>query len=192
MAKLRYPLIIDSDKKYRALADLGLRPQRLDKQQIMSSIVDLLDPKFLLLLAEKWSVTGYDGYKLAESDGAKRRLIKGAVELHQLKGTPWSIRAAIRLLGFGEVTILEGLANRFRDGTISRNALYYHGDKDKWAHYRVILNVPVTRLQAQEIRSVLKAFAPARCVLESLDYREVAISHNGYALRNGQFNRGTA
>ena len=38
----------------------------------------------------------------------------------------------------------------------------------------------------------LSAFAPARCVLAALDYQHAALRHNGRALRDGKFNRGTA
>lgn len=46
----------------------------------------------------------------------------------------------------------------------------------------------------KEIRDfyTLSAFAPARCVLAALDYQHAALRHNGRALRDGKFNRGTA
>ena len=51
---------------------------------------------------------------------------------------------------------------------------------------------PITNDQAALLRKTLAAFAPARCVLASLDYQQAALRHNGQAQRNGQFNRGTA
>ena len=81
----------------------------------MTTLVELLDDAFIPLLAEKWSVTGYDGEFLAESDGSKRELIKAAIELHRYKGTPWAIREVLRRLGFGEVEIDEGLKARTYD-----------------------------------------------------------------------------
>lgn len=192
MAKLQYPAIIESDKKFTALADLGKRLNSLDKAQIMTSFVDLVPAEFLPLLAEKWSVTGYDGWLLAESEDAKRKLIKRAVELHRHKGTPWAMREIIRQLGFGEVEIIEGLSGYRRDGTIRRDGKFYHGQPEKWAHYRIILSQPITNEQASLLRKTLQVFAPARCVLESLDYQSVALRRNGKFKRNGQFARGTA
>ncbi|WP_041639434.1 phage tail protein [[Mannheimia] succiniciproducens] len=192
MAKLQYPAIIETDKKFTALADLGKRLNSLDKSQIMTSFTYLVPTAFLELLAEKWSVTGYDGWLLAESEDAKRKLIKRAVELHRYKGTPWAIREIIRQLGFGEVEFLEGLFDKRRDGSFVRDGAYFHGDRSKWAHYRVILKTAITNEQAALLRKTLRVFAPARCVLASLDYRTVALQHNGKATRNGQYNRGTA
>ena len=177
MAKLQYPSIIETSEKFTTLADLGKRLNQLDKSQIMTSFVDLVPVAFLELLAEKWSVTGYDGWLLAESVEAKRKLIK---------------REIIRQLGFGEVEIIEGLFDKRRDGSFIRDGTYYHGDRLKWAHYRVILQQAITNDQADLLRKTLRVFAPARCVLASLDYRQAALRHNGLAIRNGRFNRGTA
>ena len=124
MDKLQYPIIIETSEKFTTLADLGKRLNQLDKSQIMTSFVDLVPVAFLELLAEKWSVTGYDGWLLAESVEAKRKLIKRAVELHRYKGTPWAMREIIRQLGFGEVEIIEGLFDKRRDGSFIRDGTY--------------------------------------------------------------------
>ena len=102
------------------------------------------------------------------------------------------MREIIRQLGFGEVEIIEGLFDKRRDGSFIRDGTYYHGDRSKWAHYRVILQQAITNDQADLLRKTLRVFAPARCVLASLDYRQAALRHNGLAIRNGRFNRGTA
>ena len=192
MAKLSYAAIIERDQRARALAELGLRLDLAELPQLMSRLVDLVAPEHLLLLAESRSILGADGYWLAESDDARRKLIKGAYELHRYKGTPWAMREIIRQLGFGEVEIIEGLFDKRRDGSFIRDGTYYHGDRSKWAHYRVILQQAITNDQADLLRKTLHVFAPARCVLASLDYRQAALRHNGMAMRNGRFNRGTA
>ncbi|MDH3001469.1 phage tail protein [Chelonobacter oris] len=192
MAKLRYPEIIDKDKKFAALADLGLRFSALDKAKIITSLVDLVPTEYLDLLAEKWSVTGYDGWLLAESDEAKRKLIKSAVELHRYKGTPWAIREIIRQLGFGEVEILEGLSGKKYNGEIRYDGKFYYGEPSKWASYRVVLKAPITNDQADLLRKTLRVFAPARCVLESLDYQHSALRYNGKAKYDGSYNYGSA
>ena len=92
MANLTYADIIERENKYKALADLSSRMNVLDKSKVMTTLVELLDDEFIPLLAEKWSVTGYDGSFLAENDQSKRSLIKVAIELHRYKDTPWSIR----------------------------------------------------------------------------------------------------
>lgn len=192
MAKLTYPAMIKTDKKYTALADLGLRLPQLDKSMIMTNFVDLVPIEHLERLAEKWSVTGFDGWLLAESKEAKRKLIKRAVELHRYKGTPWAMREIIRQLGFGEVEIIEGLGNQRYNGQSQYSGRYVYGAKTAWANYVVILKHPVTRDQATLLRKTLRHFAPARCVLVSLDYQDVAIRYNGKASYNGNYNFGSA
>ncbi|QEY23559.1 phage tail protein [Neisseria animalis] len=192
MAKLSYADIIERDQRYKMLADLGLRLSDIEAAKLMPRLVHLVAPEHLDLLAESRSILGADGYWLAESDQARRRLIKGAYELHRYKGTPWAIREIVRRLGFGEVEIIEGMGNKRHDGEITRNGRYAHGHSDRWAHYRVIMSHPVTNGQAALLRHTLRAFAPARCVLAALDYQASAVRHNGKITRDGRFNRGTA
>lgn len=188
MASLHYADIIVRDPKYKALADLSKRFNLLDTSQIMTTLVDLLGDECIPLLAEKWSVTGYDGLLVADSENSKRALIKRAIELHQLKGTPWSIREVLRRLGFGEVEIDEGLKNRLYEST------YVSGipENERWAHYAIRLSNPITNEQARNIRKVLRNFAPARCSLAVLDYKAAPIRYNNKATYNGTYNHGSS
>lgn len=192
MAKLTYAHIIERDQRYRMLAELGLRMSDIDAVKLMPRLVELVVPEHLELLADSRSIVGADGYWLAESDQMRRRLIKGAYELHRYKGTPWAVREIVRRLGFGEVEIIEGMGNKRHNGEITRDGLFAYGHSDRWAHYRIVLSNPITNEQAGLLRRTLRAFAPARCVLAALDYQEVALRHNGRAKRDGSFNRGTA
>lgn len=192
MAELTYADIIERDQRYKMLADLGLRFNGIDTVKLMPRLVELVAPEHLELLAESRSILGADGYWLAESDQMRRRLIKGAYELHRYKGTPWAVREIVRRLGFGEVQIIEGMGNKHHNGEITRDGTYSHGHSDRWAHYRIIMNNVITNDQAALLRHTLRAFAPARCILAALDYQASALRHNGRALRDGRFNRGTA
>ena len=192
MAELTYADIIERDQRYKMLADLGLRFNGIDTVKLMPRLVGLVAPEHLELLAESRSILGADGYWLAESDQMRRRLIKGAYELHRYKGTPWAVREIVRRLGFGEVQIIEGMGNKHHNGEITRDGTYSHGHSDRWAHYRIIMNNVITNNQAALLRHTLRAFAPARCILAALDYQASALRHNGRALRDGRFNRGTA
>ena len=65
MANLTYADVMERETKYKTLADLSERMNALDKSKVMTTLVELLDDEFISLLAEKWSVTGYDGSFLA-------------------------------------------------------------------------------------------------------------------------------
>lgn len=187
MANLTYADVIERETKYKTLADLSARMRDLDKSKVMTTLVELLDDEFIPLLAEKWSVTGYDGAFLAESDNSKRSLIKVAIELHRYKGTPWSIREVLRRLGFGEIEIDEGLKAR----TYEHKFVQTIPLSDKWAYYAIRLNQPITNDQAQQLRKILRNFTPARCTLAVLDYKSVPLRYNNKARYNGSYNHGS-
>lgn len=188
MANLQYVDIIVRDPKYKALADLNKRLNLLDTSQIMTTLVDLLGDECIPLLAEKWSATGYDGLLLADSEKSKRALIKGAIELHRLKGTPWSIREVLRRLGLGEIEIDEGLKSRLYENT----TVTAIPQNERWAYYAIRLSNPITNEQARNIRKVLRNFAPARCSLAVLDYKAAPIRYNNKATYNGTYNHGSS
>ncbi|MGX2974733.1 phage tail protein [Ursidibacter arcticus] len=187
MASLVYPDIIVNDPKYMALANLSLQLNELNHTQIMTTLVELLGDEFTPLLAEKWSVTGYDGEFIAESHHSKQALIQGAIELHRRKGTPSAIRNVLRKLGFGEIEIDEGLKNRVYENTNVTSI----PTNERWAYYAIRLSKPVTNEQAANIRKVLRNFAPARCVLAVLDYKAAPILYNNKARYNRQYNHGS-
>lgn len=189
VAKLIYPSIIEKDAKFTALAELGTRLNLTQRKQIISTLVELLEDKFIELLAEKWSVTGYDGLLVADSESSKTKLIKNAIHLHKYKGTPWAIREVLRTLGFGEVEIDEGLTARdYR----SNQRVLKIPKTQHWACYAIKLNNAITNEQAANIRKILINFAPARCVLAVLDYKAVPIRYNNKVRYDGQYNHGSA
>ncbi|MFD1805555.1 phage tail protein [Pasteurella oralis] len=189
MAKLQYPDIIEKDAKYKALAELGKKLPHFKLSPIMTTLVELLDDRFIEVLAEKWSATGYDGLFLAHTQESKKGLIKKSVELHRHKGTAWSVREVIRQLGFGEVEIDEGLKNRDYSANTFVNQI---PQDERWAYYGIQLSKPVTNEQALEIHKILRNFTPARCLLGVLDYKAAPILYNNQARYNGQYNHGSA
>jgi phage tail P2-like protein len=189
--RLRLPPPLEGDARFQILGMIAARLSGMDLSPLLVYLVDTVAENALPYLALQFSLVG-DGWELAESDDARRALIRGAIELHRYKGTPWAIREVIRRLGLGEVEIIEGLGGRIRDGSIRREGLYVHGDPSAWAKYRIILSRPITNDQAAQLRSLLAAYAPARCHLASLEYQAAANRHNGCIRRNGQFNRGSA
>ena len=194
MAELQLTPILNSDPRFTLFAEATKRLSNFDLSPILVYLIDSVHESALYYLADQFSLLGYDGWSLAESEDQKRELIKSAIELHRYKGTPWSIREVCRRLGFGEIEIIEGIAHIHYDGIYQYNGHQVHGGDDtSWAIYRIILlEQPITNDQAQLLRNVLSAFAPARCHLESLDYQSVPLRYNGAANYDGQYNFGSA
>ncbi|EBA9765519.1 phage tail protein I [Salmonella enterica] len=176
-----------ADKRFSMLARLTeTRFSGISLTPLLVYLIDMTEPSALPWLAGQLSLTGDNGWSLAESDEAKRELIKNAIELFRYKGTPWSIRQVIRSLGFGEVQIIEG-----GDGLDPAIAIKWPEDT-YWALYRIKLSQAVTNDQARLIRKTLAAFAPARCGLASLDFVSVPIRYNNTARYDGAYNHGSA
>lgn len=77
--------------------------------QLLVYFIDTVTAEALPFLAEQFNVLGIKGYAQAETEDAKRDLIKRAIELHRYKGTPWAVREGIRSVGFKDAEIIEGV-----------------------------------------------------------------------------------
>lgn len=193
LVNYQLPPALAGDERFVQLFELlDENLANLDLNAMLVYLVDLVKPNLLPVLADQFSMLDEAAWLLAESSDARRNLIKNAAELHRYKGTPWAIREVIRLLGFGEITLQEGLGNQVRDGSIRRDGAHVHGDPSSWPLYRVFLERTITNDQAALLRRLLLSVAPARCRLVSLDYQSVAIRHNGLARRDGQYNHGSS
>lgn len=139
-----------------------------------------------------WTLS-VEAWHEAKSDDARRALILNSIEIHRRKGTPWAIRLLIRSLGFGEVTIIERVGGRTHNGGIRHDGEFPHASlAATWATYKIVLERPITNVQADRLRKLLPSVAPARCHLVGLRYATVANSHNGATRRDGAFNHGSA
>ncbi|HAT1684425.1 TPA: phage tail protein I [Klebsiella oxytoca] len=182
------PLVpaLAKDARFRHLAALTARLQDIDLTPLLVYLVDLTEPTALPWLADQFALTGDNGWSLAESEDARRALIKNAIELHRYKGTPWSVRQVIRNLGFGEVELREG-SDRLDPAIAAK-----YPAATRWALYQVILSVTITNDQAALLRKTLEAFAPARCELASLDFTAAPIRYNDTARYDGSYNHGSS
>lgn len=139
-----------------------------------------------------WALT-VEGWSDARSDEARRAVILDSINIHRHKGTRWAIRALIRAVGFGEVTIIERIGGRKHNGEIRRDGEFPHASLARtWATYKIVLQRPITNVQAERLRKLLPTVAPARCHLVGLRYAAVANSHNGATRRDGAYNHGSA
>lgn len=179
------------DTSTLALNELIDRMGTLDLTPLLVYLIDDVTASALLHLVEQFHVAGIEGGALAENATNRRTLIKGAIALHRLKGTPAGVKRAIRDAGFGEVTIIERPGELVRNGSGRRSALYTHGSNPgQWINYHLIMQRPVTNDQAVLIRDLCNEFAPARCKLIHIVYTEAPLRHNGHGLRDGSYNHG--
>lgn len=193
MVEQQMPPVLASDERFALLCKLLTETYAdLNIGAMAVYLVDRVKGTLLPTLAEQFSLLDEAAWLLAESEEARRNLVKSSVTLHRYKGTPWAIRELIRLLGFGEITLLEGLGGLSHDGQATFNGNRVYGDTGSWPVYRVFLTQPITNDQAELLRRVLRATAPARCRLASLEYTAVPIRYNHVAAFDGEYNHGSS
>ena len=173
-----------------------LTRRMLDAQHVSAVVVmdiDRLPESALQHVAERFSLTDEPSWELAETDAVRRQLLRRAFELHRYKGTPYAIRMVFRLLGLGEVDILEGRGGRKRDGRWGRDGFAVRGDASmQWAVYRIVCYRRLTVMQADAARRMLASLVPARCALFDIDFSKAVLIRNGIARRDATYSRGSA
>lgn len=106
----------------------------------------------------------------------KRAVIAAQVAIHRRKGTIASMRQALTSAGYGDADIVEGGS----------------GEGTNWAYYHITLKQPIANSAVDTVRRILRNTAPARCVLESLNYDGVQFTYDGTISYDGTYNFGVA
>lgn len=190
--KYHYTNVIARSERLTVHANLiNERFEGISFAPFLKYLIDIAPSHLLDILANEFSLTVYEGWSSALSIEKKRLMLKESIELHRYKGTAYSIKRILDILGFGKVAVLTGLGRLKYDGTGEYNGAYFYGAEDKWAYYRIVfLEKPVANNQINLIKKILESFAPAHEVLLSLNYESVAITYNGGAYYDGKFNFG--
>lgn len=125
-------------------------------------------------------VVSLESYDAEEPDpdaleAQQRDLIKSAIELHRYKGTPWSIKEALRRVGFGGAEIIEGVG-RYRNGTFFRNGTVTYSGEGNWANFRVIFDLGnakgINAQQTADLLALIDEYKNARSKLVDLAWRK--------------------
>lgn len=103
----------------------------------------------------------------------QRELVKSAIELHRFKGTPWSIKEALRRVGFGGATIIEGVG-QYYDGSFYHNGAVTYSGLNNWACFRVIFDLGnfkgINAAQTADLQSLIAEYKNARSKLVDLSF----------------------
>ena len=177
------PPSVNIDKRMVLLEQLfAERLAGLDLSVLLVNLIDRVEASALVWLGKQFSLFG-DGWELAKDDTARRELIKTAIEIHRYKGTPWAIKQALQVLGFGDAVLIEHSGYRLHDGSFCHDGSDIYRSANWW-EYDLRINRPLPREQAVKIRLALVEIAPARAVLKRIFVRAVvrhdsAIRHSG-------------
>jgi phage tail P2-like protein len=88
-----------NDLNMRALETLAARLSALDLAPTVLYDFDHVEASALIHLAEQFNVLGDAGWDMANTEAKKRALLKEAIALHRIKGTPYAVKRSLELLG---------------------------------------------------------------------------------------------
>ena len=148
-------------------------------------ISDLWNPETCPDSALPWlawalHVSDSEGWKLAATAQQKRSLIAKSITLHQKKGTPWSIKEALKAAGFNDLEIQEHLPQNRYDGTIGHAGAEYYNAYG-WAQFRVTADAgddqPISAANTARVVETINEWKPARSHLVDVQHRASATDH---------------
>lgn len=175
----------------RGLAEAG-SPRDIDPDVIRTLwSADNCPPEFLPYLA--WSLS-VDFWELADTDEQRRDLIRGAIQWHRKRGTPWAIKQALAAFGYPVLELIEqadyhaqwvaagghlldgswlldGAVVLTVPGTGLNGQIVRRSALNHWAQYAIRLDATGgiwSREHQRKIRAVAESFAPERSELVSL------------------------
>lgn len=88
-----------NDLNLRTLETLTTGLTQLELTRTVLYDFDQVEAQALVHLAEQFNVLGDAGWDLADTEAKKRALLKEAIALHCMKGTPYAVKRALELLG---------------------------------------------------------------------------------------------
>lgn len=164
-----FPDIVAFDEMVEA------RLAAINVEAVLIYLIDIVDSDALYLLAEQFDVLGFKGYNLAPTEADKRAVIKKAIELHRFKGTPWSIKEALKAIGYYTAVIEERLIS----DPILYNGVYNHNGSQvfgygHWADFRVTIDLGndsgVTDITAAAAIALINEYKNVRSRLRDISY----------------------
>lgn len=163
------PPPLAKDQTFQLFSELGKRISALDLSPVLVYDIENVPTAALPVLAWQFSLLDEPAWALANTEAKRRELISGAIELHRFKGTPWAVRQIIRRLGYGECTLIEGLGKLSYDGSATHDGEFTYSGSDRWADFKVVLNVALGEEEKMRLRRAVEGVAPARCNLISIE-----------------------
>ena len=161
MANLQAPPSIN-DARTQALLKLIGRLDGLDLTPILTNRIDSVLDAALIFLTWQWDMLSPE-WQLISGGVDIRSLLKAAIPLHSVLGTPAALKQALAALGWTNVTILEGQSSWGGTSWPSNEG---------WAVFRVLIQLPpgtpVTNAVIQQIKSAANFFKPERCWLDAV------------------------
>lgn len=119
-----------------------------------------------------------DEWEAGWPEDRQRAVIAASIEIHRHKGSLWSVRRALEVLGYGDCEITEGWQTMVGGPWAVGDATRV-GGANHWAEYWVTIRAPITPDMVATIARRLSAVAPVRCRLTRINVDAVAVVVGG-------------
>ena len=130
---------------------------------VIMSVDSITDVDALIDIDTLTEAASVEGMQQSEAIAAQRALIKMAIQLHRFRGTPWSIKSSLAMLGWLAVSIAEGQS--------SWNGSQYPANEG-WAVFRVTIQLQsgqtIDSSDPEIAIATINFFKPARSLLDAL------------------------
>lgn len=185
MANLVTDSVLPSPLQNQRFLVLESLLQRLNDlpHNVIVMLIDIVTPSALIAFADHFSLFA-DGWEFTKAEAEQRELIKGAIEIHRHKGTPWAIKRTLQLLGYENCQIIERYGLHEHDGTFRHDGVIRYESAGHWTHYYLYIPYIITEIEANNIRNLLKDVAPLRCLLTTIRMR---LQYDGSILHDGKY-----
>lgn len=90
-------------------AMVAARMNSVELEALLVYVIDSVSASALPTLARQFDVEGFIGYGIATNDTQRREIIKRAIELKRYMGTVYAIREAMRICGYTDAALNEGI-----------------------------------------------------------------------------------
>jgi hypothetical protein len=143
-----------------------------DVSRVLVQLVDFAPSEALPFLAQQFDVLGLKGYQFCTTDTQRRGLLKAAITLKRLAGTPASIEQAVIAVGFVNAIVTEGTGIIY-NGVYNFDGSKYYAGGIRWYNFDVEVfytGAAPTLGQIALIRSLINVYKNTRDVLFNLKF----------------------
>ncbi|MEW5790046.1 MAG: phage tail protein I [Pseudomonadota bacterium] len=175
MADRLAPDLLALDARFGPLAEATARLEALPLDGLLTYLIDTVPAEWLPELGRQLHIMPLEGWQFATSDAERRQLLRRAIALHRKKGTPWAVRRAMEVAGFGANSrLIEGREPRRYDGVLFADGSEVYGGHT-WAEYQIEVDLGETAgLDAETptmVGRIAREYAPVSRHLTRLAWR---------------------
>ena len=160
----------------------------IDFSPVIMNLIDNSPVNSLPYLLSQFDVLGYKGLRFTSTESEQRDLIKKAIELHRFKGTPWSVKEALKLIGITDCEFLIGTYTFYLDGDKLCDGTNGYA-QSSWATFSVKINAAtfsvITTQIVNDIVALVLEYKNARSKLVSII--GFGLTYNGVAYCDGTY-----